>query len=321
MFARLVAHLRACRSLCYDRGYVAYLCLAAWVLYYIAVPMVFAHSTLAGLAVAVFPGAYIGIWAIYLMHECWHRYFAGIDNRTLFVMFCCVLFTQPNAYSHGHRSHHKLVNTYADLEIHPIGRIERRIPRALYNSLSFVFGSLFLLFFGLGQAGSDAQDESAFNDKFIPLAWVGAWASIATLSHWVTGAAWSEIAISYLLSIWVTSFVHRHNEMIEHGGVIADGDLGFRVSKTRNLAPRGILSNLFLFLVHQDSREHTLHHSQPSENWRPRWLPSTRLPSNAVYITLSEYARLVLRMMWGHESPELVQRSTGALKVEGSCKR
>jgi fatty acid desaturase len=291
-----------------DRGGCAYLCLVCWFAYYVLIPSAFAEPVWLGAALACLVAPFIGVWAIYLMHECWHRYFEGIDNRKLFLAFCALLFTQPGAYGHGHRTHHRHVNTYDDLEIHPAGRIASRRGRIVFFTGSSLLGSLFLLPLGLGQSGTDDSDDARW-DQLMPLAWLGVWVAVACASRAITQAPWTDILAAYLLSIWATSFAHRHNEMIEHGAVLAEGSLRFRARLTRNLQVDGPLSRGFLLITHDDSREHTLHHTRPDRNWRLEsdCMPQTIEPQPR--ITLSEYARLTLRLMAGHE-PAIIKETT-----------
>jgi fatty acid desaturase len=298
-----------------DHGGCTYVCLACWLAYYLLIPAAFARSAWLGIALACLVAPFIGVWAIYLMHECWHRYFEGIDNRKLFLGLCALLFTQPGAYGHGHRSHHRHVNTYGDLEIHPAGRIASRCGRIVFYTGSSLLGSLFLLPLGLGQSGTDDSDEARW-DKLMPLAWLSAWVAVAFAARAITQAPWMDILAAYLMSIWATSFTHRHNEMIEHGAVLAEGSLRFRACQTRNLRPDGLPARGFLLITHDDSREHTLHHTHPDRNWR---LEAERMPpitEPRPLISLGDYARLTLRLMAGYE-PAIVRESASKGGADG----
>jgi fatty acid desaturase len=295
------------------RGGCTYVCLACWFFYYLLIPTAFAHSAWIGLVFACSIAPFIGVWAIYLMHECWHRYFEGIDNRKMFLAFCALLFTQPGAYGHGHRSHHRHVNTYEDLEIHPAGRIASRGDRIFFYIGSSLFGSLFLLFFGLGQTDTDDSNDSRWN-RLMPLAWLGAWGTIAIAAWAITQAPWTDILLAYLASIWATSFAHRHNEMIEHGAIIAEGSLRFRASQTRNLNPDSLLARCFLLITHDDSREHTLHHTQPDRNWRLEAASPHKILNQRPSISLGDYFQLTLRLMAGHEPAVTKESATNGGK-------
>lgn len=299
------------------RGGCTYVCLVCWLIYYLLIPAAFAHSNWIGFALACSIAPFIGVWAIYLMHECWHRYFESINNRKMFLGFCALLFTQPGAYGHGHRTHHRHVNTYEDLEIHPVGRITSRSGRIVFYVGSSLFGSLFLLLLGLGQNGTDDSKESRWN-KFMPLAWLGAWGTIASAAWAITQANWTDILIAYSASIWATSFAHRHNEMIEHGAIIAEGSLQFRASQTRSLNPKSLLARYFLLITHDDSREHTLHHTQPERNWRLEAEPTRDSTDWRPRIDLIEYFGLTLRLMAGHE-PTVVKESILKGCANGPC--
>jgi len=296
------------------RGGCTYVCLASWFIYYLLIPAAFAHSNWIGFALACSIAPFIGVWAIYLMHECWHRYFEDIDNRKMFLLFCALLFTQPGAYGHGHRTHHKHVNTYEDLEIHPVGRIASRGGRIIFYVGSSLFGSIFLLLLGLGQSGTDDSKESRWN-KVMPLVWLGTWGMIGTAAWAITQATLTDILIAYAISIWATSFAHRHNEMIEHGGVIAEGSLAFRANQTRSLKPDSLLARYFLLITHDDSREHTLHHTQPERNWRLQEEHARACSDWRPRVSLTEYFQITLRLMAGQE-PTVIKEST--LKGRGN---
>lgn len=301
--------MRSIRKEFYIRGYMVPLCVASWFVYYSIIPRAFEISTLFGVALAVFPGVYIGVGAIYLMHECWHEYFSGIDNKRWFKILCALLFTQPAAYNFGHVSHHKDVNTYEDREIHPIGKIESRLVRILYNVLSIVFGSAVLLFLGLGNINDKDDVDGALSTSrglaISLLGWMVAWGSTILTARLLFNVSFSNIAISYLISFWFSSFCHRHNELIEHGDVIAEGGISFRSRQTRNLLPKSIAEKFFLFLVHQDSREHTLHHTTPSVYTRP-FMGDYRMPEGTVSISLGEYLSILRRMVRG-DLPETIR--------------
>lgn len=305
--------MKSFRKLIYTRGYVVPLCVASWFAYYSIIPYIFEISFLLGVALAVFPGVYIGVGAIYLMHECWHGYFSGIDNKRWFKILCALLFMQPSAYDFGHISHHKDVNTYKDREIHPIGKIEGKKRRILYNLFSIVFGSAFLLFLGLGYNNGKSSNETSSSTKefvFSVMSWIAAWGSTIATAHFLFEASFSNVVISYLISFWFSSFCHRHNELIEHGDIIAEGDIKYRSLQTRNLRPKGFFAKLFLFLVHQDSREHTLHHTAPSIYARP-FIGDSRMPEGALSISLGEYGVILRRMVRG-DLPEILRSDEAA---------
>ena len=91
---------------------------------------------------------------------------------------------------------------------------------------------------------------------------------------------------------------------MEHGNLIVEGDFHRRNMRSRNLKPSGIAEKLFLFLTHNDSREHVLHHTLTNVYSRP--FPGTvPLPEGAVMITLREYFQILQRMLAGRVDREV----------------
>ena len=124
------------------------------------------------------------------------------------------------------------------------------------------------------------------------------WGAVAYISYKLFNVEVLDIAVSYAITIWAVSVCHHHNELIEHGNLIVEGDFRFRSGFTRNLSSDGWFAKLFLVLVHQDSREHTLHHTNPSVLSRP-FVGRYDMPRSATCITFREYLRIVLSMIRG----------------------
>ncbi len=284
----------------YERGVFIYLCIFSWFGFFIALPYVWHLNKLLALGVMIFPGLFISVGLIYFQHECWHGYFKTRMNRRLFVFICTIVFVQPHQYDAGHRTHHARVNTYDDLEFYPIGKIHNRVLRSLCNCMSICFGSIFLLLLGTQPAGYSMREKI----WRAVATWSGAailWGSVGYAAYALWQVSLTEILFSYALMIWMVSVAHHHNELIEHGNLIVEGDFRFRASQTRNLLPNGWLARFFLFLVHQDSREHTLHHTEPSTFSRP-FVGQHPMPAHAVYISLRDYAGIVVDMMLAREN-------------------
>lgn len=282
----------------YERGWVVPLGILAWAAYFFVVPLVWSQHWLAGMLFMLFPGVFVSNLLIYFQHECWHNYFDTGWNRRLFVALCTILFVQVHLYDIGHRTHHAKVNTYEDLELYPIGKIENRALRILCNCLSIVFGSVFLVALGGGQKSGLTRGQAIVRFFLTYTGTALIWGSIAYASWRLLGVSVADIAATYLLSIWLVSFFHHHNELIEHGNLIVEGDFRFRSLQTRNLASQGLLARCCLFLAHQDSREHTLHHTDPSTYHRP-FIGRHAMPEGSVYISLLDYAAVLKSMVLG----------------------
>lgn len=94
--------------------------------------------------------------------------------------------------------------------------------------------------------------------------------------------------------------VHQ-NELIEHGNLIVEGSLEVRNAQTRNLRANSVFEKLFLILIHQDCREHLLHHTNAKSYNRP-FIGKYMMPDDAVYISLADYVGIVKGMISGDES-------------------
>ena len=104
--------------------------------------------------------------------------------------------------------------------------------------------------------------------------------------------------MAYALTYWFGSFFLHQSQLVEHGNLIIDGPIRERNLQTRNLKPKGIIEKTFLFLTHNDSREHILHHTMTVIHSRP-FPGEIDLPEDAVYITMSDHFRILWRMLKG----------------------
>lgn len=122
--------------------------------------------------------------------------------------------------------------------------------------------------------------------------------SICLLSQRLLGVGLTELAISHAVSFWIIGVLMRHNMMIQHRNVIAEGDQRQRALLTRNLKPAGVLERAFLFLMHQDCRNHVLHHTSAEVHSRVGHR-QLAVPQGAVFITMRDYARILSDMLTG----------------------
>ena len=127
------------------------------------------------------------------------------------------------------------------------------------------------------------------------------WGSLGYGSALLFQVSLPQILIPYFLTHWLTSVMVHHNELVEHGNVIVEGSLEERNSQTRNLQARGIFQQLFLIFIHQDCREHLLHHTQAKIYNRP-FVEKYTMPEDAVYISMTEYIGILKQMILGEEN-------------------
>ena len=278
-----------------------YLILMLWPLYLLILPPVFEYGGWFLFPFLVFPGMYIFTWLGYLMHESWHKYVPGVNHRFFYNAFALMILSDPQIYRMTHGWHHSKVHTYEDAEFHPAGEIKPRGLRIVYNGMEIVLGIAFLV----AVAGWAIPRDSRFKDKY--KAWklllsFSAWAlffgGIGVLSHFLFGVRAFHVVLSYLLIFWAGSFILHQSQLVEHGNLIVEGTFQQRNGRTRNLPPGGIFEKIFLFLTHDDSREHVLHHTATTVHSRP--FPGVvPLPENAVRINLTGHCRNLWRMLAG----------------------
>lgn len=278
-----------------------YLVLILWPVYLFLLPAVFVYSGLLVLLYLIFPGLYLFTWLGYLMHESWHKYVPTVNNRFFFKAFAFMILSDPQLYFMIHGSHHGQIHTYQDAEFHPIGEIKPKWSRIIYNFLEVGLGVAFLVCVTSLTIRRDKRFSKKYKSwkLFISMGgWVSYLGILGYLSHRVFGVALSQTLLAYALTYWLGSFLLHQSQLIEHGNLIIEGGIEQRNYKTRNLRHEGIIEKVFLFLTHNDSREHILHHTITSNYLRP-FPGSVTLPESAVLITLADYLRILGRMLRG----------------------
>ncbi len=274
-----------------------YFCLLAWPLYLFLIPYAFHLLGWWSLSFMIFPGAWLFAWVAYLMHESWHKYVPGVPSDLFYYLFAFMLITDPQIYRLAHGAHHGEVHTWKDMEFHPWGKIEPKALRRLYNLMEIVFGNIFLQLLTTLRLPSRRRYEQRFRlwlALVSPMVWLLFLGSLGWASYRVFGLAYTEVAISYLLTYFWGSLIQHNSQLIEHGNLIIEGEWEERSFKTRNLRSDGVLEKIFLFLTHNDSREHVLHHTLVQVYSRP-FPGQVPLPQEAIFITLGDY----LKIAWG----------------------
>ncbi len=274
-----------------------YCCALAWPLYLFLIP--YAYHLLGGWSMVfmIFPGAWLFAWVAYLMHESWHRYVPNVPADLFFYIFGFMLIIDPQIYRLAHGTHHAEVHTWNDVEFHPWGRIAPGTRRRLYNLLEIVFGSIFMQFITTVRVPFLPQFEKRYRlwlTLVSPLVWLIFLGGLGWASWRVFGLVHTDVGISYMLAYFWGSFIQHNSQLVEHGNIIAAGDWRERNLKARNLRPEGILEKVFLFLTHNDSREHVLHHTLVQVYSRP-FPGRVPLPAEAEFINLRDYVKIA----WG----------------------
>jgi len=277
----------------------------AWPAYLLLVPWAFAGLGLPALALALFPGAYLFAWIGYLMHEAWHKLVPGLPNELLFTVYSWMLVTDPQIYRLVHGLHHSEVNTWDDVEFHPLGEIRGRTWRVLYNAAEVLLGAIFVQVV----TALAVPRHGSFSDRYQPaglLVAVAAWVAIYGGAGWAAaalfGASVAEIVVPTALTAWLGSLLLHHNQLVEHGNLIVAGTWEERNGRTRNLRCHTLPERVFAFLSHHDSREHTHHHTMARVYARP-FPGRVPLPPDAVTISLRSYLGVLADMLAGRPSP------------------
>jgi fatty acid desaturase len=278
-----------------------YLALILWPVYLLLLPAILVYGRLWALPFMIFPGLFLFTWLGYLMHESWHKYVPSVNNRFFYNSFAMMILSDPQLYNMTHSTHHVQIHTWQDAEFHPLGEIKSRGLRIVYNWLEILLGVAFLEVV----ASVKIPGDKRFAEKY--RAWklfasAGVWISflgiIGYLSHLIFGVTLPQTLMSYALTYWFGSFLLHQSQLVEHGNLIMDGAIRERNLQTRNLKPKGIIEKTFLFLTHNDSCEHILHHTMTVIHSRP-FPGEIDLPKDAVYITMSDHFRILWRMLKG----------------------
>jgi len=276
-----------------------YLIMVAWPLYVFFLPYVWSVSKVVCVFYLVFAGTCLYNEMAQLMHECWHKYTPNINNNFFYTLFSYLLVTDPQIYRLVHGYHHSRVNTWQDTEFHPLGRIRNGFIRRIYNFIEIVLGFIFilcLLTWVLPRHERYRDKYRLWRGILAVVMWIAIYGCLGWMSAMVFGMTASQIVVPYLVNLWLCSFAIHHDQLIEHGNVISDGDIRQRNMATRNLRHDTVMEKILLFLFRNDAGQHLLHHTTVKENSRP-FPGKIPMPENAVYISLRDYGRILWNMV------------------------
>ena len=276
-----------------------YFLVAAWPLYLFLLPYVYVRFGWLLLVFMLFPGAYLFTWLLCLMHECWHKYTPDIPNDQLYDIFSYMLLTDPQLYRLVHGHHHSKVNTWDDTEFHPLGKIDNTWLRRIYNSLEIALGIIFTFGIIMLTMSKHPNYKSKYKRSICVtsiIMWILFYGGIGFLSASVFNLDASQVAISFLISFWLGSFIIHQDQLIEHGNLIVDGDYHERNIASRNLKNDTVFEKLFHLLTHSDTREHVLHHTMVALYTRP-FPGKLPMPTSAVCISLKDHIKNLWQMV------------------------
>lgn len=282
-----------------SQGWKFYFLVVAWPLYLFILPYVYARFNMLSILFMLFPGAYLFSWLLCLMHECWHKYTPNIPNGIFYNTFSYMLLTDPQLYRLVHGRHHSKVNTWDDTEFHPLGKIDNIHLRRIYNFIEISLGVIFTF----GIITHILPKHPNYKDKYKRsghiisiLMWILFYGGAGYLSAFVFNLNIYQIIIPFLLTFWLGSFIIHHDQLIEHGNLIVQGDYHERNVASRNLKNETVFEKLFHLLTHGDTREHVLHHTMVAVYSRP-FPGKLPMPADAVCISLKEYAGILWQMV------------------------
>ena len=273
-------------------------------------PGLWAVSPALGIAFML-PAIWVYCWLGVLMHEASHNYFPGTDNRVAYNILSLMLFMDPQIFLITHATHHIKVNTWEDRQFNQLGHIKSRPLRVLNNAGEIFLGALYYIVTGTIAVWRDPRLRRNYS-PIMGLVWNLTWmiglALVLTCSALVFHLGVWQTLLPAALGGWACFLVQRHNELAQHAGVIAEGNLAERNMATRNMARAGLASKIFLFLTHYDGATHVLHHTQGAIYTRP-FQGRFATPEGSIYITFKDYLKILGRWLRGDEAPTIKAKS------------
>ncbi len=283
-----------------------YFVAVAWPIYIFLLPSLYASYRPWSIAFMIFPGVYLFTWMSCLMHECWHKYVPNINNDAFYYLLSYMLVTDPQMYKILHGHHHSQVNTYEDVEFHPLGRIKNLTLKKIHNLLEIIFGVIWTFGLHMFIVPRHPKYKAKFREsrRIVAIAlWFIFYGTLGVASAKVFSLKGSQVGISLAINFWLCAFFIHQTQMIEHAGLITKGDWNQRNVTTRNLRADGIAEKLFLWLTHNDVREHTLHHTVVKIYSRP-FPGKVPMPQEAVYVSMTQYLAILRQMLTKGYSPD-----------------
>jgi len=264
--------------------------LLGWLIALVGIPLL-AHRHGAWILLAApWVGAYFVSWLGMLRHELWHGYVKGINNRRFFRITCFALCVEPETYRLSHGSHHIHVNTEHDMQMYPENFLQDPRRARVQFLLELMFGNLAWEFSAAARLKRSGQLSTSTLLLHLP-ARLALPAGIALAFGVLAPDVLGLVAANFALMVWSGSVMTRHNQWLQHLGILCEGTMEERNLRTRNLRNKTWLERLVNFLNHDDSVAHTYHHTEP--NAYTRLDPNLQPASHHLQITLGDYARIL----------------------------
>ncbi|MBI4397800.1 MAG: fatty acid desaturase [Candidatus Omnitrophica bacterium] len=264
-----------------------------WIAYTVIASILWLNSVWLGLFFIAVCGQYLVSWMGYMRHELWHNYFPGVNNSFFFKLISYLLFSDPKVYEIAHVTHHRDLHTVRDLEFCCAGYKESRFRRRLQFVLEILFGNIAWETAAVFRLTTSGQMTAARTVWSLSLR-LAILSGLCFLSDAVFPGAGKVTAYVYLLTIWFGAVMTRHDQWIEHLGIVTEAPLAERIRLTRNLPNSHWTNKLWNLFNHNDPRGHYYHHAYPQLNLRD--FTELELPAEVPKITIPQY----LEILWKH---------------------
>lgn len=264
-----------------------------WFLYLTVTSILWLKSIYLAILIILTVGQYLFTWLGYMRHELWHNYFPGIHNHRFFTLVSYLLWTDPQIYALAHITHHRDLHTTKDMEFFCENYSNNRIKRKIVFILELLFGNV-AWEIGMMYRLVKRRQLSVrhfIGSAFVRLAYLAAMCVAVDLIYRPAGEL---LFFVFILTLWIGGIVTRHDQWIEHLGIVSDAPLANRIRMVRNLPDNHWTNRLWNFLNHNDPRGHYFHHAYPQLNMRV--VPGQKLPEGIPAITIPQY----LSFLWNY---------------------
>ncbi|MBI4867003.1 MAG: fatty acid desaturase [Candidatus Wallbacteria bacterium] len=260
--------------------------------YLLLMPVLWAKSVALALVVVATIGGYLAVGLGYYRHELFHSYYRPL-TKPLYHLTSWLVFSDPQVFRIAHPLHHGAVHTHEDIEFF----CERYATDPARRRRQFILELLF------GNAAWELLTLARLKRErkyYRPLGFLSFFcrAGLVALLCWVSsrlnpGSA-GVYLLCYALTLWWGAVVSRHNQWLEHLGIVSDGSFDERNLLTRNLPDTGALNWLWNLYHRNDPREHVLHHTKAGLHSR---VVPFELPEGTRFTSVAEYPA-ILRQYW-----------------------
>ncbi|GEM_PF-934782 len=264
-----------------------------WIAYLVSGAILWLKSVPAALFLIIFVGTYLVSWMGYMRHELWHNYFPGVNNQFFFRLVSYLLFSDPKVYEIAHVTHHRDLHTVRDIEFCCEGYATKRLKRKWLFISEFLFGNVAweaYTVFRLSRAGQMSYFRTAWSLGLRLLMVLG----FCFLADFIFPGTGKVMAWFYFLTIWFGAVLTRHDQWIEHLGIVSEASLAERIRLCRNLPNIHWTNRLWNIFNHNDPRGHYFHHAYPQLNLRD--YNDMELPPGVPKITIPQY----LSILWNY---------------------